>query len=139
MILASNITLHIFKDDSWLKLAHATSGTLNNNAEMREVVNNIATPWESMQAGKLSWEFAGNNLVAYDATMGLLDLISYLVDAGKILIKFTTNTAGHYEYEGYAYISNITINIQTGQNFTFSFTATGDDELEQNLIGLPID
>jgi hypothetical protein len=26
------------------------------------------------------------------------------------------------------------VNIQTGQNFTFSFTATGDDELEQNLI-----
>lgn len=134
--------LMIFTEEG-KSLAFATAHTLTLTGNTVDITSKDHGIWQSQDVVKLSWEVTSENLYTEDFD----HLYSHWVNREKVLIYFGEkkendpeksvadgdypNWTGAAGKSGYAVITSLTVNANTGENATYSVTFTGHGALKE--------
>jgi len=122
----------VYVDD--VAVAHATSHTLNINAEMIDATTKSSSGWKDVLPGLRDWSVDGEGFVAFDATEGVEESITDLTNRTQVTLKFSTEVTGDSRWTGSAYVSSISINAPLEDVVSYSLSFTGDGALTQETI-----
>ena len=115
-------------------VAHATSHTLNFNAEMIDATTKSSAGWKDHLPGLRDWSIDCEALVAFDASEGIEELFTDYTGRTQLTVKFSTEVTGDTRWTGSAYISTGSINAPLEDVTSFSVTFTGSGALTAETI-----
>jgi len=154
-------------DSAGKSIAYATSHTLTITADAADISTKDHGIWKGSEVNKISWEISSENLYtdnSYDALFtAMLNRQPVKVYFGR-KIQYNPNktvvnddypfwTGGwdvdavrsgdpdtsdtNAGYTGFAFITSLTANANTGENATFSLTLTGTGKIaKENMIAV---
>jgi predicted secreted protein len=141
-IEGQDYVLSIMVSTTWTPIAHSTSHTLEVNMETRDRSSKDTGRWKGKVAGLLGWSATSESLALYDS-YSFFDLKALMDARTKVQVKLAGRAAGGagddtYKatavgddyYEGYGYITALSLNAANASDATCSCTIEGDGELE---------
>ena len=115
-------------------VAHSIDATISISQETPDATTKDSNQWVEHIRGNKSWEVSGSGLLAFDATMGAVELIDLLMGGTSVYIRFSNNNAGDIAYEGYVSVTASSINAPQNSATGFDFTFVGTGALTKLLI-----
>lgn len=115
-------------------VAHATSHTLNINAEMIDATTKGSGGWKDILPGLRDWSIDFEGLVAYDAAEGFDEAFDDVGNRTQVTVKFSTEETGDTRYTGTAYVSSLSQSAPLEDVVSMSGTFSGDGELEKETV-----
>jgi predicted secreted protein len=116
------------------KIANLTGANLSVTQGLRTSVNKDDGGWEKSHPGARSWSMGGDSEFAFDAGYGVDDLYDAIFNRTKLTIKFSTEIAGDYDFEGDAYLESLELSGGAEENATYSFSLKGTAALVRATI-----
>lgn len=123
-------------------LAHATSCEISFTHSPREATTKDSAGDTARLPGKRDWSLSTEALFALDyATAddksGITELYAALKVGTKLKVKFTSNIIGDYEFNGYCYLSDISVNAGVEENASYSASFAGTGAITRDEIPDP--
>lgn len=115
-------------------VAHATSHTLNVNAEMIDATTKSSAGWKDILPGLRDWSIDAEGLVAYDATEGVEELYADITGRTQVTVKFTTEVTGDARWTGSAYVSSMSLSAPMEDVVSYSISFAGDGALTLETV-----
>lgn len=129
MALVNGTDLVLYVNDSGTDKAfgHSRSFGLNIEASPIDATTRDSQGWSEFIMGSRSFTLDFEGLVNYDDDINVEWLQTAMENKTKFLVKFTTNLAGTLVYNGYVYISSLTIDSPTEDVVTYSGSLQGTE------------
>lgn len=126
------IFLDIANNGTFVAAGCATDAQLEVTKELREILCKQNAGGPDYKPSILRWTGSISGLLAYDATMGGINLVDICIAGTKIKIRFGTDETGDTYYEGEAYISGAGFSSSggSGDNVTYNGSFQG--------LGVPV-
>lgn len=120
-------------------LAHATSCEISFTHSAREATTKDSGGDTQRLPGKRDWSLSTEALFALDYDTpddrtGITELYAALKAGTKLLVKFTSNILGDYEFNGYCYLSDISVNAGLEENVSYSASFSGTGAITRDEI-----
>jgi len=125
-------SLLVYVDD--VAIGHATSHTVNVNAEMIDVTTKSSSGWKDVLPGLRDWSIDCDGFVAYDATEGISEAFADLTGRTQVTLKFSTEVTGDARWTGDAYVSSIQQTAAVEDAVTYSISFAGDGSLTEETV-----
>lgn len=108
-------------------IAAATSHSLSLSSDMADITSKDSLGWKEILPTLKSWSIDEDALLAYDATVGYVQLFGALKDRTKVTLVFTNDTVGDQAFTGEAYITSLDTDgpMEDAATFSCSFEGTG--------------
>jgi predicted secreted protein len=148
-IQGQDYVLSIMVSTTWTPVAHSTSHTLEQTLETRDRSSKDTGSWKGKVAGLLGWRATSESLALYDG-YSFNDLKTKMDARTKVQVKmsgraasgggddlYTAQAVGDDYYEGYGYITSLSLNAGNAADATCSCTIEGDGELESKVVAAP--
>lgn len=145
-IQGQDYVLSIMVSTTWTPIAHSTSHTLEVNMETRDRSSKDTGKWKGKVAGLLGWSATSESLALYDG-YSFADLKALMDGRTKVQVKLSGRAAsvggddlylpqatGDDYYEGYGYITSLSLNAGNAADATCSCTIEGDGELDSKTV-----
>lgn len=138
-INATNYVLKISTDGgtTFNALAELQNATLSTSMETRDTTTKDSAGWRELGEGLRQWSMTGSGLVVFAPSGSMLapdDVFTLLGNRTKVTLQFTTANTGDYEWEGDAYVTELSLEGGTEDNLTFSVTFEGTGPLTQAAV-----
>lgn len=115
-------------------VAHATSHSLNVNADMIDATTKSSAGWKDILPGLRDWSIDCEGLVAYDAAEGFSEAFADINSRTQVVVKFSTEETGDKRYTGNAYVSSLSASAPLEDVVTYSLSFTGDGALSEETV-----
>ena len=115
-------------------VAHATSHTLNVNAEMIDATTKSSAGWKDVLPGLRDWSIDCEGLVAWDATEGVSEAFADITARTQVTVKFAMEVTGDKRYTGSAYVSTFNMSAPLEDVITYSLSFAGDGALTEETV-----
>ena len=115
-------------------VAHATSHSLNINADMIDATTKSSAGWKDILPGLRDWSIDCEGLVAYDAAEGFSEAFADINSRTQVVVKFSTEETGDKRYTGNAYVSSLSSSAPLEDVVTYSLSFTGDGALSEETV-----
>lgn len=129
MALVNGTNLVLYASDGGVDKAfgHSRSFTLNVEANTIDATSRASAGWSEFLMGSRSFSLDFEGLVSYDDDINVEWLQTAVENKTKFLVKFTDNLAGDLVYNGYVYISTLSIDSPNEDVVTYSGTLQGTE------------
>ncbi len=136
MALVNGTNLVLYVSDGGIDKAfgHSRSFTLNVEANTIDATSRASAGWSEFIMGSRSFTLDFEGLVSYDDDINVEWLQTAVENKTKFLVKFTDNLAGNLIYNGYVYISNLSIESPNEDVVTYSGTLQGTEIFSTTYI-----
>jgi TP901-1 family phage major tail protein len=112
----------------WTKVAGQRGGTLNRSMDPIDVSNKDDYGWSSALDGVRNWSIDFDCLVS-ETDAGVLALEDAFNNGDQIMVQM--RTPGGHIYQGYGYVTEMTLEAPYDDVATFSGSITGDGALSK--------
>jgi predicted secreted protein len=129
MALVNGTDLVLYAVDGGTNYAfgHSRSFTLNLEANPIDVTSRDSAGWSEFIMGTRSFTFDFEGLVDYADYIDPAWIEAAIENKTKFLVKFTTNLSGSLVFNGYVYVSSMTIDAPMEDVVTYSGTLQGTE------------
>ncbi len=127
LVNGTDLVLYVLDGATNKAFGHSRSFTLNVEANPIDATSRSSSGWSEFIMGSRSFTLDFEGLVDYSDDINVEWLETAIENKTKFLIKFTTNLAGDLVYNGYVYISNMTIDSNMEDVVTYSGTLQGTE------------
>ena len=127
LVNGTNLVLYVLDGVTNKAFGHSRSFTLNVEANPIDATSRASGGWSEFIMGSRSFTLDFEGLVDYADEINVEWLESAIENKTKFLVKFTDNLAGSLVYNGYVYISSMTIDSPTEDVVTYSGTLQGTE------------
>ena len=115
-------------------VAHATSHTLNVNAEMIDATTKSSAGWKDVLPGLKDWSIDAEGIVAWDATEGVSQAFADITGRTQVTVKFSMEVTGDKRYTGTAYVSTLSMSAPLEDVITYSLSFAGDGAITEETV-----
>jgi len=115
-------------------IAHATSHTLNLEANMIDVSNKDSAGWAESIVGQKSWSIDIESLFTFDAAYGFEELYDAWTARTSLSVKFSTEVSGDIYFSGTVFVSSIPVEAPLEDATTYSVSLTGTGALTKATV-----
>ena len=115
-------------------VAHATSHTLNVNAEMIDATTKSSAGWKDVLPGLKDWSIDAEGIVAWDATEGVSQAFADITGRTQVTVKFSMEVTGDKRYTGLAYVSTLSMSAPLEDVITYSLSFAGDGAITEETV-----
>lgn len=135
MALVNGTNLVLYVDDSGTDKAfgHSRSFTLNVEASPIDVTSRESAGWSEFIMGTRSFTLDFDGLVSFDDDINFEYLTDAIENRTKFLVKFTDNLAGSLVYNGYVYLTSLSIDSPMEDVVSYSGSLQGTEILAETL------
>lgn len=127
LVNGTNLVLYVLDGVTNKAFGHSRSFTLNVEANPIDATSRASGGWSEFIMGSRSFTLDFEGLVDYADEINVEWLETAIENKTKFLVKFTDNLAGSLVYNGYVYISSMTIDSPTEDVVTYSGTLQGTE------------
>ncbi len=122
-------------------VAHATSCEVSFTHSAREVLTKDSGGDTGRLPGLRDWSLSCEALYANDYNDGIADdrqgmteLYTALKNGDKLMVKFSSEVQGDYEFEGHVFLTDLSMNAGMEENASYSASFAGTGAIEMELI-----
>ncbi len=136
MALVNGTDLVLYAVDGGTNYAfgHSRSFTLNLEANPIDATSRDSAGWSEFIIGTRSFTLDFEGLVDYADYIDPAWIKTAIDNQTKFLVKFTDNLAGGLVYNGYVYVSSMTIDAPVEDVVTYSGTLQGTEIFATSII-----
>jgi len=136
MALVNGTNLVLYASDGGVDKAfgHSRSFTLNVEANTIDATSRASAGWSEFIMGSRSFSLDFEGLVSYDDDINVEWLQTAVENKTKFLVKFTDNIAGDLIYNGYVYISSLSVDSPNEDVVTYSGTLQGTEIFSTTFV-----
>jgi predicted secreted protein len=127
LVNGTDLVLYVLDGVGNKAFGHSRSFTLNVEANPIDATSRASGGWSEFIMGSRSFTLDFEGLVDYSDDINVEWLEQAVEDKTKFLVKFTTNLGGTLVYNGYVYISSLTIDSPMEDVVTYSGTLQGTE------------
>ena len=127
LVNGTDLVLYVLDGVTNKAFGHSRSFTLNLEANPIDATSRSSAGWSEFIMGSRSFTLDFDGLVDYSDDINVEWLEQAVENKTKFLVKFTTNLAGTLVYNGYVYISSLTIDSPMEDVVTYSGTLQGTE------------
>ena len=127
LVNGTNLVLYVLDGVTNKAFGHSRSFTLNVEANPIDATSRASGGWSEFIMGSRSFTLDFEGLVDYADEINVEWLENAIDNKTKFLVKFTDNLGGSLVYNGYVYISSMTIDSPTEDVVTYSGTLQGTE------------
>jgi predicted secreted protein len=133
LVNGTDLVLYVLDGVTNKAFGHSRSFTLNVEASPIDATSRESAGWSEFIIGQRSFTLDFEGLVDYSDDIDPAWLETAVENQTKFLVKFTTNLAGSLVYNGYVYISSLTIDGPMEDVVTYSGTLQGTEILADTI------
>ena len=133
LVNGTDLVLYVLDGVTNRAFGHSRSFTLNVEASAIDATSRDSAGWSEYIMGARSFTLDFEGLVNYDDSIDPSFLVSEIENRAKIFVKFTDNLAGSLIYNGYVYVSSLTIDSPMEDIVTYSGSLQGTELLAEAL------
>jgi len=133
LVNGTDLVLYVLDGVTNKAFGHSRSFTLNVEASPIDATSRASAGWSEFIIGQRSFTLDFEGLVDYADDVDPAWLETAVENETKFLVKFTTNLAGSLIYNGYVYISSLTIDGPMEDVVTYSGTLQGTEILADTI------
>lgn len=134
LVNGTNLVLYVSDGGVDKAFGHSRSFTLNVEANTIDATSRASAGWSEFLMGSRTFSLDFEGLVSYDDDINVEWLQTAVENKTKFLVKFTDNLAGNLIYNGYVYISNLSIDSPNEDVVTYSGTLQGTEIFSTTVI-----
>jgi predicted secreted protein len=127
LVNGTDLVLYVLDGATNKAFGHSRSFTLSVEANPIDATSRSSSGWSEFIMGSRSFTLDFEGLVDYSDDIDPAWLETAIENKTKFLVKFTTNLAGSLIYNGYVYISSLTIEGPMEDVVTYSGTLQGTE------------
>lgn len=127
LVNGTNLVLYAVDGGTNYAFGHSRSFTLNLEANPIDVTSRDSQGWSESIMGSRSFTLDFEGLVDYGDYISPAWIKTAIDNKTKFLVKFTDNLAGALVYNGYVYVSSMTIDAPMEDVVTYSGTLQGTE------------
>lgn len=127
LINGTNLVLYVNDSGTDKAFGHSRSFSLNLEASPIDVTTRDSEGWSEFIMGQRSFTFDFDGLVSFEDDINLEYLASAVENRTKFLVKFTTDLGGSLVFNGYVYLSSVTVDSPMEDVVTYSGTLQGTE------------
>lgn len=127
LVNGTDLVLYVLDGVTNKAFGHSRSFTLNLEANPIDATSRSSSGWSEFIMGSRSFTLDFEGLVDYSDDIDPAWLETAIENKTKFLVKFTTNLGGSLVYNGYVYISSMTIDGPMEDVVTYSGTLQGTE------------
>lgn len=127
LVNGTDLVLYVLDGATNKAFGHSRSFTLSVEANPIDATSRSSSGWSEFIMGSRSFTLDFEGLVDYSDDIDPAWLETAIENKTKFLVKFTTNLAGSLIYNGYVYISSLTIDGPMEDVVTYSGTLQGTE------------
>ena len=127
LVNGTDLVLYVLDGATNKAFGHSRSFTLSVEANPIDATSRSSSAWSEFIMGSRSFTLDFEGLVDYSDDIDPAWLETAIENKTKFLVKFTTNLAGSLVYNGYVYISSMTIDGPMEDVVTYSGTLQGTE------------
>ena len=129
IVNGTNLVLYAVDGGTNYAFGHSRSFTLNIEANPIDVTSRTSAGWAESIMGARSFTLDFEGLVDYEDYIDPAWITAAINNRTKFLAKFTDNLEGSLVFNGYVYVSNMTIDSPMEDVVTYSGTLQGSELL----------
>jgi predicted secreted protein len=129
IVNGTNLVLYAVDGGTNYAFGHSRSFTLNIEANPIDVTSRTSAGWSESIMGARSFTLDFEGLVDYEDYIDPAWITAAINNRTKFLAKFTDNLEGALVFNGYVYVSNMTIDSPMEDVVTYSGTLQGTEIL----------
>jgi len=133
LVNGTNLVLYVLDGVTNKAFGHSRSFTLNVEASPIDATSRDSAGWSEFIMGARSFTLDFEGLINYDDDIDPAYLQTAMENKTKLFVKFTDNLAGTLIYNGYVYVSSLTMDAPMEDITTYSGTLQGTELLAQAL------
>lgn len=133
LVNGTNLVLYVLDGVTNKAFGHSRSFTLNVEASPIDATSRDSDGWSEFIMGARSFTLDFEGLINYDDDIDPAYLQTAMENKTKLFVKFTDNLAGTLIYNGYVYVSSLTMDAPMEDITTYSGTLQGTELLAQAL------
>lgn len=111
-------------------ITHSQTCSLNLSLNLRDTSSKATAGWKAVLPGQRSWTIETSGMVALDASYNLAYLHGLIDNKTRVAIKFKTANVDNVYFEGYAYLTSVSMEAPLEANTTYSASFIGDGALD---------
>lgn len=134
LVNGTDLVLYVLDGATNRAFGHSRSFSLNVEAATIDATSRDSNGWSEFLIGSRSFSLDFEGLVDYTDTIDPSWLETAIENKTKFLVKFTTNPSGSLVYNGYVYISGMTIESPTEDVVTYSGTLQGTEIFADTIV-----
>lgn len=134
LVNGTNLVLYILDGVTNKPFGHSRSFTLNVEANAIDATSRDSNGWSEFIMGARSFTLDFEGLVNYDDDVDPAYLESAVENRTKMFVKFTDDLGGSLVYNGYVYVSSLTIDAPMEDVVTYSGTLQGTELLADAIV-----
>lgn len=133
LVNGTNLVLYAVDGGSNYAFGHSRSFTLNIEANPIDVTSRDSQGWAESIMGSRSFTLDFEGLVDYGDYISPSWIQSAMENKTKFLVKFTDDLGGSLVFNGYVYVSSMTIDAPMEDVVTYSGTLQGTEIFATSL------
>lgn len=127
LVNGTNLVLYINDGGTDKAFGHSRSFSLNLEASPIDATSRDSEGWSEFIMGQRSFTFDFEGLISFEDDINIEYLNQAIIDRTKFLVKFTTDLGGSLIFNGYCYLSSVTIDSPMEDVVTYSGTLQGTE------------
>jgi predicted secreted protein len=127
LVNGTNLVLYINDGGTDKAFGHSRSFSLNLEAAPIDATSRDSEGWSEFIMGQRSFTFDFEGLISFEDDINIEYLNQAIIDRTKFLVKFTTDLEGDLVFNGYCYLSSVTIDSPMEDVVTYSGTLQGTE------------
>lgn len=127
LVNGTDLVLYINDGGTDKPFGHSKSFTLNLEASPIDATSRDSQGWSEFIMGQRSFSMDFDGLVSFDDDINLEYLTTCIENRTKLLVKFTNNLSGDLVYNGYCYLSGVSVSAGMEDVVTYSGSLQGTE------------
>lgn len=124
-INATDLLVYVGND----AIAHSQEATLTVSADLPDASTKDSAGWAEHIHGQKSWSISVSGLVDYTSSYGNEAIYDALTNGTSLTVKFSTETSGHYYWQGSARFNSYEQSAPNEAPLAYSAELTGTGAL----------
>jgi predicted secreted protein len=116
--------------DATNPITHSTTCSLSLSQNLRDTSSKSTAGWKAVLPAQRSWTIETSGMIALDATYNLAYLQGLIDNQTRVAVKFKTANVDNEYWEGYAYLTSVSVDAPLEANTTYSASFIGDGALD---------
>jgi predicted secreted protein len=127
LVNGTNLVLYINDAGTDRAFGHSRSFTLNLEASPIDATTRESAGWSEFIIGQRSFTIDFEGLVDFEDIINIEYLNTAIINRTKFLVKFTDNLAGPLVFNGYCYLSSVSVDSPMEDVVSYSGSLQGTE------------
>ena len=106
--------------------AHSIDASISFSQDTYDATTKDSSKWNEHVRGNRGFEISGSGLLAFDASMGAIQLIDAILAAANVTFKLGNANAGDFEYRGSVSPTATSFSVPQAGMAAFDFSLLGN-------------